>query len=136
MIIREAFITDLDAVSRIYSDIHTAEETGACTIGWQRDIYPTKKTAEDAILRGDLFVMEEDETGEKAGCGAGSIIVGAAIINRIQVDVYAGAPWEFDTDRVCVLHTLVISPKAAGRGYGTAFVRSMSAGPWSTDFRS
>ena len=26
------------------------------------------------------------------------------------------------TDLVCVLHTLVISPDAAGRGYGRAFV--------------
>ena len=26
-------------------------------------------------------------------------------------------------DQVCVLHTLVISPDAAGKGYGTAFIR-------------
>jgi len=49
-------------------------------------------------------------------------IIGAAIINRTQVDVYDGAPWEYDTDLVCVLHTLVISPQAAGKGYGRAFV--------------
>ena len=49
-------------------------------------------------------------------------ILGSAVINQIQVDVYSGAPWEFDTESVCVLHTLVIAPQAAGRGYGRAFV--------------
>ena len=49
-------------------------------------------------------------------------ILGSAVINKIQVDVYSGAPWEFDTESVCVLHTLVIAPQAAGRGYGRAFV--------------
>ena len=140
--IRTAEFSDLDAVSRIYNDIHTAEEAGICTIGWLRDVYPTRKTAEDAISRQDLFVLEEDESGsalddeisngvfegssdgipDKTSDRISGRIVGAAIINQIQVDVYADAPWEFDTDQVCVLHTLVISPEAAGKGYGTAFV--------------
>ena len=45
-------------------------------------MYPTEKTAQDAIQRDDLFVLEEK----------GSIL-GCAIINQLQVDVYAGAPW-------------------------------------------
>ena len=110
MNIREANLTDLDAIEKIYNDIQIAEEKGILTIGWKRGVYPTRKTAEEAILRGDMFVLEEGE------------IVGAAIINRIQVDVYSGAPWEHDTDSVCVLHTLVISPRAARKGYGRAFV--------------
>ena len=52
----------------------------------------------------------------------GGKVIGAGIINQTQVDVYYGAPWEHDTDLVCVLHTLVISPDAARRGYGRAFV--------------
>jgi ribosomal protein S18 acetylase RimI-like enzyme len=55
----------------------------------------------------------------------GGRVIGAAIINQIQVDVYDGAPWQFEAspDEVCVLHTLVISPALSGRGYGSAFVR-------------
>ena len=51
-------------------------------------------------------------------------VVGAAIINQQQVDVYQGAPWQHPApDRqVLVLHTLVIHPQAAGRGYATQFV--------------
>ena len=110
MNIREAVFSDLDAIERLYDDIHTAEETGSMTIGWIRGVYPTRETAESAILREDMYVMEEGE------------ILGAGVVNRIQVDVYSGAPWEYETDKVCVLHTLVISPKHAGKGYGRAFV--------------
>ena len=110
MHIRKATAADLDAIEQIYEDIHTAEEEGTATIGWIRGIYPTRKTAEAAVLRDDMFVLEDGE------------IIGTGIINRTQVDVYYGAPWRFDTDKVCVLHTLVISPKVSGRGYGRAFV--------------
>lgn len=110
MKIRKAGKADLDAIERIYDDIHTAEESGALTTGWIRGVYPTRKTAESSILRGDMFVLEDGR------------ILGAGIINRTQVDVYYGAPWEHDTDAVCVLHTLVISPQAAGNGCGRAFV--------------
>ena len=48
----------------------------------------------------------------------------AAIINRIQVPVYAEVGWLYhaEPDEVMVLHTLVVDPLRAGRGYGTAFV--------------
>ena len=112
--IRKATYTDLDAVETLYLDIHDAEERGKITTGWLRDIYPVRATAEAALARDDLFVMEE-----------GRCVVGAAIINQVQVDVYDGAAWEFEAspDEVCVLHTLVISPGFSGRGYGSAFVR-------------
>ena len=112
MNIRKAYFEDLDAIEKIYDDIHTAEENGIMTIGWIRDVYPVRETAEAAIERDDLFVMED--RGKT---------VGAAIINTIQVDVYAGAPWQYPgDDGVCVLHTLVISPSETRRGYGEAFV--------------
>ena len=110
MIIRKSGRTDLDAIESIYNDIHTAEENGNQTIGWIRGIYPTRKTAEESILRGDMFVLED------------GTVLGSGIINQTQVDVYYGAPWEHETDAVCVLHTLVISPQATGKGYGRAFV--------------
>ncbi len=114
MTIRKAAGTDLNSVVRIYDEIHTAEEEGKCTTGWIRKIYPVRETAEKALERGDLFVLED-----------GGRILGTALINQIQVDVYHGAPWKHNVpeDQVCVLHTLVISPDAAGKGYGTAFVR-------------
>ena len=113
MDIRKATISDLDAVARIYDAQHTAEEAGKSTVGWIRDVYPTRATAAAALDRDDLFVLCED-----------GLVRGTAIINQIQVDVYAGAPWRFSApdDRICVLHTLVIHPAAKGRGLGRAFV--------------
>ena len=111
--VRRAARADLDAVCRIYSSIHTAEERGEAVIGWQRGVYPERETAEAALTRGDLFVQEQD--GE---------IVGTAILNQTQVDVYAGAPWRYGApdDEVMVLHTLVIDPQAGARGLGREFV--------------
>ena len=60
MIIRKATEQDLHAVADIYSEIHSAEESGTLSIGWIRDIYPTEKTAKLALEREDLFVQEED----------------------------------------------------------------------------
>ena len=110
MKIRRAALFDLNGVSAVYEEIHDAEAAGKLTTGWIRGVYPTRTTAEEALQRGDLFVLEEDNH-----------ILGAALINQIQVDVYKDAPWKYDGE-VCVLHTLVISPKAQGKGAGRKFI--------------
>ena len=114
MTVRKANAADIDAVAAIYERIHTAEERGEAAVGWQRGVYPERETALAALAREDLFVMED------AGC-----IVGTAILNRIQVDVYVRGKWEYaaDPDGVMVMHTLVIDPARRGRGYGKGFVR-------------
>ena len=113
MIIRPAAPEDISAVAAIFSEVHDAEAAGITTTGWLRDIYPVRATAEAALNRGDLFVQEDKGT-----------IVGTAVINQIQVDVYEGAPWKHpaEAEQVMVLHTLAISPKAARQGYGKQFV--------------
>lgn len=114
MVFRKATDEDLSAIVEIYEDIHTQEEAGRTSVGWIRGVYPTVKTAEAALLRKDLFVAEEK-----------AAIVGTAIINQQQVDVYEGAAWEFPAvkSQVMVLHTLVIAPQVFGKGYGKAFVK-------------
>ncbi len=111
--IRKATSSDLDAVVHIYDEIHHAEEIGVVTVGWKRNVYPTKATAIDALKRDDLFVLEEKGS-----------IRGSGIINAIQADAYAKALWEHDVapDKVCVLHTLSILPHESKKGYGTQFI--------------
>ena len=113
MMIRKAIWSDLDAVEQLYNEIHDAEETGIITTGWLRGVYPSRESARAALERDDLFVLEED--GKTLGSG---------IINQIQVDVYEGAPWEFNVpdQQVCVLQTLVISPAEFGKGYARSFL--------------
>ena len=112
MHIRKALSSDIDAVAGIYDRIHTAEETGRAVIGWKRGVYPERETAEKALARGDLFVCED-----------GGRIVGTAVLNKIQVPEYYGAPWRYEAPdvQIMVMHTLVIDPLAGGRGYGGAF---------------
>lgn len=111
--IHKAKKVDIDFIEKIYNDIHDAEEKGLDTIGWIRNIYPTRKTAEDALNRNDLFVMKED-----------SQIVATAIINQIQVDAYQDIAWKHcvRNDEVIVLHCLVVDPSQMSKGYGRAFV--------------
>ena len=113
MQIRKAEKQDIPAVAAIFSAIHSAEEKGELTIGWVREIYPTEKTAQAALIRDDLFVMEKE--------GA---IVASAIINRLQVPDYAKGQWlhAAHEDEVMVLHTLCVHPKAMDKGCGKAFV--------------
>jgi len=114
IVFRKAVSTDIGAIENIYNDLHQAEEDGIISVGWKRGVYPVKATAEEALKRDDLFVLEYN-----------GIVSGAGMINHIQVNVYLNAPWEYyapDKD-ICVLHTLVISPKVSGKGLGTRFVR-------------
>lgn len=96
---RKATAADIDRIGEIYEAIHTESECGRTYTGWVRGVYPIKGTAAAALGRGDLFAEESDGK-----------VVGAAIINRTQVNVYADTPWEVPApdDKVMVLHTLVI----------------------------
>lgn len=114
MRIRKARKEDIKSVSELYDAVHSAEECGQLTIGWDRNVYPVKETAAAALARGDLFVGETD-TGT---------IIGAGIINKIQAEGYDKGSWRYPAaeQEVMVLHTLVIMPAVHDRGYGNAFV--------------
>lgn len=110
---RKAAVEDVAAIEELYQAIHTAEENGQTTTGWQRNIYPTRNTAEAGIARGDLFLCEEDGK-----------VAAAAIINHAQVPEYRFCPWKYPASEkeVMVLHTLTVDPALHGKGLGTAFV--------------
>lgn len=112
---RKATLADLDRISEIYSRILDLEEAGKVTIGWVRDIYPTRETAQEAVEAEEMFVLENENT-----------VLAAARINQSQVPEYASAAWEHPDapdDKVMVIHTLVVDPAFSGKGCGTAFIR-------------
>ena len=110
---RRAEICDIARINEIYDALHAEEEAGRAVIGWARGVYPTRETARAAVDAEDMFVLEEDGR-----------ILAAARINQYQGPEYDGARWSFDAppNEVLVLHTLVVSPRFGGRGYGTKFV--------------
>ena len=87
MEILKAKETDIDDIERIYEHIHDEEENGRAVIGWIRNVYPVRKTAEDALRRNDLFVMKEENE-----------VVAAAVINQIQVEEYKYARWRVEAE--------------------------------------
>lgn len=111
--IRKAREEDIPQVAEIYGRILENEAAGRVSTGWQPGVYPTARTAREALAQDELYVMEE----------SGSVAA-AARINRAQVDVYAQCPWQYEApaEQVMVLHTLVVDPRTAGAGYGTRFV--------------
>lgn len=113
MELRKAEKKDINRIEEIYENIHNEEEKGITTIGWIRNIYPTRKTAEEALIRNDLFVLEDENK-----------IVAVAVINQIQVDEYKYANWKHNAkeNEIMVLHGLAVDPYQKGKGYGSAFV--------------
>ena len=112
--IREAVQADIPQVAAIYDRILTEEEQGRAVVGWIRGVYPTERTARDALEAGTLFVLEQEGK-----------IAAAAKIDRNQVPEYDNAPWRYPDapdSQVMVLHTLVVDPAFAGRGCGKQFV--------------
>lgn len=113
MTIRLATINDIPDIVEIYDELIFLEEKGSGKTGWIRGVYPTIDTAYDALRENSLFVGFENET-----------IVGSAIINKIQPDIYKNANWitSASDNEVMVLHTLSISSAFSGKGYGKDFV--------------
>ncbi len=112
--IRSAVQSDLDAIEKIYNKIHEQEEQGTMTVGWLKGVYPVRATAEAALERGDLFVLEQDGN-----------VAASAVINHTQVPEYADCSWKYPASEseIMVLHTLTVDPDQKGKGCGRAFVQ-------------
>jgi len=110
---RKADKYDIVEIAEIYDLVHEEEEKGKLTIGWAKGVYPTEQDAINAVERGDMFVFDTE------GC-----VAACAIINRLQVDVYAEGNWQYPAgdDEVMVLHTLCVDPRCMRQGYGKLFV--------------
>lgn len=114
MNIRKANSSDIDSVTAVYEKVHSAEEHGLTSTGWKRETYPVRSTAQAAVERDDLFILEEN-----------GIIIGTVILNQLQVDVYRDGSWKYPApdELVMVMHTLAIDPDWHGNGYGKMLER-------------
>jgi GNAT superfamily N-acetyltransferase len=132
VIIRKATAEDIPAIAAIYDEIHDCEEAGEVTTGWLRGVYPVQKTAEDAVARGDMYVqvvsgddaVSSDDARNSDEPDVAGQVVGTAILNQLQVDVYADGEWQYPADdsEVMVIHTLIISRKTDLKGLGSDFL--------------
>ncbi|MEE1181791.1 MAG: GNAT family N-acetyltransferase [Treponema sp.] len=111
--IRFAKTADLDSVEAIYNKIHAKEKAGTLTVGWAEGIYPVRKTAEDALDAGTLYVLEEDGK-----------IYASAILNQYQLPEYKMVTWKTPAEdsEVLVMHTLTVDPDQSGKGYAKQMI--------------
>lgn len=114
MMIRRAGEADIPAVTAIYDALLTLEEQGLLSTGWTRGVYPTERTARDALAAGTLYVAED-----------GGRVVASGRIDQTQPEQYTRCAWRYAAppEQILVLHTLVVDPTVRGKGCGTAFVR-------------
>ncbi len=110
---RKAEEKDIADIEKIYDEIISKEESEGIMTGWKRGIYPTRATAESALKKDELYVCEKDGK-----------VLGTGIFNHNQVDEYKFGNWKIPAEdsEILVLHTLVISPKASGKGLGKKFI--------------
>ena len=107
-IFRRAEMADLDAAEALYFAVteRLARTPDNLCPGWRTGVYPARDTAEDAIARGELYLLD-------AGCGPGFPAVGTAILNREQPAAYRDVEWTVPGE-VFVLHTLAVHPDCRG----------------------
>lgn len=100
---------DLDAIEKLYNDLHESLETGVNYPGWRKGIYPIREDAETGIAEQSLFVAR-----------SGSSIVGSIILNHKPENAYSGAKWQYSGSysSVLVVHTLIVHPAYVKLGIG------------------
>ncbi len=105
MALEKATPGDLESVESLYQSC-IAHLNGRGIYQWN-EAYPNRQTFIDSIAREELFLFNDREE-----------LVGAVMLNRVQAEEWKTVPWQFTRENPLVIHGLVISPDAQGRGYG------------------
>ncbi|MGI6204921.1 MAG: GNAT family N-acetyltransferase [Anaerovoracaceae bacterium] len=113
MKIRMAEERDPEQIAEIYEHHFDYEDANGTMTQWNRGIYPSLETAENAYRNGWLIVYED-----------GGRVLGSIIVNSEQTPIYGEVDWAYpaEGDRVAVLHTLCVEPAEWGHGIGTKLV--------------
>lgn len=111
--IRLATINDLEKIEKLYSDVFDYEEKHHYS-HWQRDLYPTKETAYNAINNGTMYIGEID-----GKC------FGSVIFNQTQANEYKRMNWTYEAsnEEVLAVHTLCVSPFFTKQGRGQEILK-------------
>lgn len=112
--IRLAEEKEIQAVGRIYDGVLDWEGAHTNYTNWQKGMYPTPKTAEEAWQKGTLYVAEREGR-----------ICGAVILNHIQPFEYGKIPWKYPAEesQALVIHTLAVHPDFRGIGLAREMVQ-------------
>ena len=111
--VRKATEKDISAIAELYDKVIDYQNKNGTYMSWIKDVYPTKKTAQDALLLETLYVFDED-----------GFVRGSVILDCIQPDEYKSLPWKtksINADAL-VIHTLCVDPDHMGLGIASAML--------------
>ena len=108
--IRKATKNDIISIANLYNRVIDYQSANGGYMSWIKNIYPTEKTAYDALSLDTLYVYDSNEQ-----------IAGSVILNCIQPDEYKKIHWKTTTDtrNALVVHTLCVDPDFMGIGIAT-----------------
>lgn len=112
--IRKAVPQDIESVENIYNELLKYEQENGAFTAWQAGIYPTRQTAEKALLSKSLYVLEQEGK-----------ICASLILNQIQPEEYSRIKWKYDVNprEILIIHLLCVDPSKSRCGLGTKMIK-------------
>lgn len=94
--IRKATKNDIEVIAKTYSDLLIYEEEHVSHSNWKLGVYPTIKVAQEKVVDGTMYVLEEDNK-----------ICGSMVLNNKQANEYNSVNWLYPAkdSQVLVIHS-------------------------------
>ncbi|WP_195984020.1 GNAT family N-acetyltransferase [Clostridium sp. D33t1_170424_F3] len=104
---------DVNELEKLYDALNDYLARHTNFPGWIKGVYPVRKTAEDGIEEGTLFVARS--SGQ---------IIGTVILRHEPEAGYSQADWHVHLEdaEVFVVYTLAVHPQYLGKGVGKALI--------------
>ena len=108
--IRKATLEDINLIATLYDRVIDYQAANGGYMSWVKNVYPTQKTASDALSLDTLYVYDANGT-----------VAGSVILDCIQPNEYNSLEWQTaqDTRKPVIIHTLCVDPAYMGMGIAT-----------------
>ena len=114
MIFRKAAKEEFYKIRSLYWNLIDQEKDDPSFPHWKKGIHLSDEMIQNSIEREELYVLADGD--EIAAC---------VIANDEEVEGYADAPWQIDSDEVIVLHVLAVHPNHRGKGLARKLVENV-----------
>lgn len=108
--VRKATSNDIKSIAALYDRVIDFQAANGSYMSWIKNVYPTEKTAADALLLDTLYVYDANGT-----------VAGSVILDCIEPEDYKSLAWQTASDprNALIIHTLCVDPEYMGIGIAT-----------------
>ena len=114
MIFRKAAKEEFYKIRSLYWNLIDQEKDDPSFPHWKKEIHLSDEMIQNSIEREELYVLADGD--EIAAC---------VIANDEEVEGYADAPWQINSDEIIVLHVLAVNPGQRGKGLARRLVENV-----------